>query len=114
MKPAVAAELAPFSADLPEIPRAKVRRARNDTSCPASGFADKVFVPASQRSYLPPPPHPLDACWGTSQMCSDDMSEFVFSCPLVLPFRSLRLFRHPLLTHRGCNAYENRSRVTLC
>lgn len=60
------------------------------------------------------PPHPLDACWGTSQMCSDDMSEFVFSCPLVLPFGSLRLFRHPLLTHRGCNAYENRSRVTLC
>lgn len=30
-------------------------------------------------------------------MCSDDMSEFVFSCPLVFPFRSLRLFAIPFL-----------------
>lgn len=30
-------------------------------------------------------------------MCCDDMSEFVFSCPLVFPFRSLRLFAIPFL-----------------
>lgn len=34
---------------------------------------------------------------GTSQTCSDDMSEFVFSCPLGFPFRSLSPFATPFL-----------------
>lgn len=81
-----------FSIQLPVILGAKVRRACKDIRCPASGFADKVFVPTSWVPLSPP-----DACWGTSQMCSDDMSEFVFSCPLVLPFHSLSLFAIPFL-----------------
>lgn len=43
-----------------------------------------------------------DAWWwwwggGTSQTCSDDMSEFVFSCPPGFPFRSLSPFAIPFL-----------------
>lgn len=82
-----------FSADLLVILCTKVILACKYMRCPSSGFAAKVFVPTSWAALSLP-----DACWGTSQICSDDMSGFVFSCPLVFPLSSVFLPSPFLLT----------------